>query len=85
MPRRMPDPSVEVPSWVRHFDPDAWSEPDKQEELMSGGGPMPEPWHRWHVERRWHEARNDWYRAHPECDHRLEEMIERRRRRLAGE
>jgi hypothetical protein len=82
MPRRMPDPRVTVPEWVRVFHLEDWQEPDEWEQSMAGGGVLPEEFRRWHAERRWHQARNDWYREHPECDDRLEEMIARRRERL---
>jgi hypothetical protein len=77
-------PPVEPPAWVRYFDRAAWSEPDEWERQMAGERGLPEELRRWHAERRWHAARNDWYRQHPEADNRLEEMIERRRRRQAG-
>jgi hypothetical protein len=60
---------------VRVFHRDAWAEPDELERGMGDG--LPESFRRWHAERRWHEARNDWYRANPDADYRLEDMLER--------
>jgi hypothetical protein len=80
LPRRMPGPPAEVPEWVRSFDPAAWSEPDEQERTM---GELPPDIRRWHAERRWHLARNAWYRQHREADFRLEERIARLAQRRA--
>lgn len=82
-PRRLPPPFIEPPAWVRSFDRDAWSEPDDWE-LQMGGDRLPESFRRWHAERRWHEARNDWYRRRPEADDRLEQMRARIARHRAA-
>lgn len=82
-PRRLGPAPVEPPAWVRAFDRAAWSEPDEWERQMAGGGALAEEFRAWHAHRRWVEARNEWYRQHPEADNRLEELGERRRRRLA--
>ena len=88
-PRRLPPAPVEPPAWVRHFNLADWSEPDDYELQMTAGlaeagchGRLAEA-QRWHAERRWCAAMNAWYCAHPEADHRFEELLERRRRRLA--
>jgi hypothetical protein len=83
-PRRLPPPRIEPPEWVRVFHREAWSEPDEWERQMAGDRGLPEEFRRWHAERRWVEARNDWYRQHPEADHRLEDLLARRERRRAG-
>ncbi len=82
LPRRVGS-RIEPPAWVRSFELERWEEPDELERRMVDGcgGSLPEEIHRWHAERRWHLARNDWYRAHPEADNRLEEMRSRIRAR----
>jgi hypothetical protein len=53
------------------FDPAAWDEPDDQEEQMLAGcaGLFGPEWvagrHRWHAERRWHEAKYAYLQKHP--------------------
>jgi hypothetical protein len=66
------------------FDRDAWSEPDEWERQLAGGHGLPEEHLLWHARRRWIEAVNAWYKAHPEADRRLEELRLRRARRRAG-
>jgi hypothetical protein len=84
-PPRTPPLRVEAPEWVRVFHREDWSEPDEWEQRM-GGDLLHEDARRWHAERRWVEARNAWYKAHPEADYRLEERRERlaRRRQATG-
>jgi hypothetical protein len=84
LPRQMPGPLPEPPAWVRVFERAAWSTPDDWEQQMAGGGVLPEDMRAWHAQRRWVEARNEWYRQHPEADNRLEELRERRARRRAA-
>jgi hypothetical protein len=84
-PRRLPSAPIEPPSWVRVFDPAAWDEPDDQERLMATGSGFGDEHRRWHAERRWVTAVNEWYRQHPEADDRLEQRRERiARQRGAG-
>lgn len=52
---------------------------------MAGGRGLPEEYRRWHAERRWHRARNEWFKKHPEADDRVEELRARRVRRRAGQ
>lgn len=77
-------PWVEPPAWVRVFDRADWSEPDAWESQMAGDRGLPDGFRRWHAERRWHEARNEWYREHPEADDRLEQLRARVARRRAA-
>jgi hypothetical protein len=60
--RQQPAP-VEPPSWVRHFDPVEWAEPDDQERDMGAG--LSDEHRLWHARRRWVEARNQWFRETP--------------------
>jgi hypothetical protein len=83
-PRRIPPPRVEPPEWVRVFHREDWSEPDDWERQMAGGHVLSEEVRRWHAERRWVVARNEWYRQHPEADNRLEEIRARIARRRAA-
>jgi len=83
-PARRRDPPPEPLAWVRAFEPERWTEPDEQELLMAGDHGLPEDVRRWHAERRWNAAVNDWYRQHPGADHRLEDLIQRRRWRRAA-
>lgn len=78
MRRRRPPAPVEPPAWVRVFDPDAWAEPDEQEQQMAGDRGLPPEVRRWHAERRWCAAVNGWYREHPEADRRAQELQEAR-------
>jgi hypothetical protein len=85
----LPPAPVEPPAWVRSFNLADWSEPDDYELQMTAGlaehgltERLAEA-QRWHAERRWCAAMNAWYAAHPGADHRFEELLERRRRRLA--
>lgn len=82
-PRRLPPPRIEPPAWVRHFEREAWAEPDAWEEQM-GGDQLPEYMREWHAHRRWVEASNAWYKQHPEADNRLEDLLARRERRSAA-
>jgi hypothetical protein len=46
----------------------SWDEPDAQEQRMmdgSRGCPWPEELHRWHSERRWHEAKHRYRQQNP--------------------
>ena len=59
---------IEGPEWYRVFHPEAWDEPDAQEQSMINGSlgcPWPEELHRWHSERRWEQAKYRYRQAHP--------------------
>jgi hypothetical protein len=62
-------PRIEPPLWYRVFDQAAWDEPDAQEQAMINGCPHMRPWpedlHRWHSERRWHQAKYRYTQEHP--------------------
>jgi hypothetical protein len=52
---------VEGPEWYRVYHPEAWDEPDGQEQAMIDGCPSMRPWpaelHDHHSRRRWQEAK----------------------------
>lgn len=58
---------IEPPEWYRNFHPEAWDEPDSQEQQMIDGCPSMRPWpddvHRWHAERRWGQAQHKYRQA----------------------
>jgi hypothetical protein len=60
---------IEPPEWYRVFHPEAWDEPDSQEQLMIAGCLSMQPWpadlHEWHSRRRWHQAQNAYLKDHP--------------------
>jgi hypothetical protein len=62
---------IEAPEWYRVYHPEAWDEPDEQERRMLAGctAALGSEWmadrHRWHAERRWHEAQHAYRQAHP--------------------
>lgn len=60
---------IEPPEWYRVFHPEAWDEPDAQEQAMIDGCPSMRPWpadvHRWHAERRWSTAKHAYRQQHP--------------------
>jgi hypothetical protein len=60
---------VEAPEWYRNFHPDAWDEPDHQEQAMVDGCPSMRPWpdylHDCHSRRRWGAAKYAYRREHP--------------------
>jgi len=78
-PKRRGDAAAAPPAWVSEYVPGDWDQPDQQEQAMMDACPSARPWpehvHAWHSERRWGEARNAWLDAHPEHDHRLEELL----------
>lgn len=89
LPRRMPGSPVEPPAWVRHFDPEAWRDDEADAQMLAGllEHGLVERYHAardWHAEYRHCQAVNAWYRAHPEADHRLEDLLERRELRRGG-
>ena len=44
---------------------------------MAAGSGFGDEHHQWHARRRWVEARNDWFRQHPDADRqRLAELLE---------
>ena len=45
---------------------------------------LPESLREWHAHRRWVEAVNAWYKANPDADYRLEDLLGRRERRRAA-
>ena len=62
---------IEPPAWYRTFDAESWDEPDEQERRMLAGCTelFGAEWvavrHRWHAERRWHEAQHAYRQEHP--------------------
>jgi hypothetical protein len=86
--RRRREPArIEVPEWYRVFHPEDWDAPDGQEQTMINGSLRPpEDWpadlHRWHAERRWHQAQYTYRREHPDlAAQELEDIITRRAER----
>ena len=69
-----------APAWVTGFAAADWDEPDAAELAMIEGCPSMRPWpphlRDWHARRRWGEAASAWLDAHPEHDHRLEELLQ---------
>ena len=61
--------SIEPPEWYRNFHPEAWDEPDAQEQSMMDGcrgfGEWPDYLHDHHARRRWHEAQYAYRQTHP--------------------
>ena len=78
--RRLDPPHIEAPEWYRNFHPEDWDEPDAQEQSMINGnlgGPWPEELHRWHSERRWHEAQHRYRQDHPAlAEQEFRELVE---------
>ena len=71
---------IEAPEWYRVFHPEAWDEPDAQEQAMIDGCPSMRPWpadvHEWHARRRWGEARHAYQHEHPAlAEQELEDLI----------
>lgn len=61
---------IEAPEWYRNYHPEAWDEPDEQEQrMLAGCEVLGEEWvagrHRMHAERRWHEAQHRYRQEHP--------------------
>jgi hypothetical protein len=88
LPRRMPDPRVQVPGWVRVFDAEAWRDDQADAPYLAGllEHGLDERYRSardWHAANRHCQATNAWYRQHPEADHRLEDMRARLARRRA--
>jgi hypothetical protein len=84
----MAGPRVEAPEWVRVFHPEDWRDDEADAHFLAGclEHGLVERYHAardWHAENRHCQAVNAWYRAHPEADHRLEDLLERRARRRA--
>lgn len=78
--RRITDGRIEAPEWYRNFHPEAWDEPDAQEQRMIDGCPDWRPWpddvHRWHAERRWGQAKHAYRQKHPAlAEQELEDLI----------
>lgn len=63
---------IEAPEWYRVYHPEQWDEPDEHERLMLAGctAALGSEWvadrHRWHAERRWHEAQHAYRQQHPQ-------------------
>jgi hypothetical protein len=62
-------PHIEPPEWYRNYHPEAWDEPDAQEQAMIDGCPSMRPWPAWlhaeHARRRWQLAKFAYRQDHP--------------------
>jgi hypothetical protein len=78
-PKRRGEAAAAPPAWIGEFVPADWDEPDETEQKMIDACPSMRPWpdhlHDHHAHRRWAEARSAWLDAHPEHDHRVEELL----------
>lgn len=90
-PRRLPAAAFEPPEWVRCFHPDDWRDLEDEASWTKANAWMAEHMPEqlqvgldWRAEVRWCLAVRDWYNAHPEADHRLEDLRVRVARRRAA-
>lgn len=81
---------IEAPEWYRNYHPEAWDEPDGQEQSMMDGcrgfGVWSPELHEINARRRWQEARYHYRQEHPAlAEQEFEELVSGERRARQAE